>query len=118
MATCKDCLHVEMCYRIQVEGIPKCTDTEHCKEFKDRNRFVELPCKAGDTLYEICLRKKGGKWKPAIVERTVQCIEVGSSGCSIVRCGKTIVLFSCDFGRIVQLAREEAEQALKGREKC
>ena len=57
--TCKDCIHYDLCRscsRIQlgwhgnsvhyVENIE-----EICKDFKDRSRFVELPCKVGDTVY-------------------------------------------------------------------
>lgn len=118
MASCKDCLHVEACefYAGPLNAEPCVKYAESCECFKDRNRFVELPCKVGDTLYEICARRKGGKWKPVIIERTVQRIEVGSSDCVTVRCGKTIVLFSFDFGKNVFLTREEAERALKERE--
>ena len=56
MATCKDCLHVEVC-REYVMGLAAArgveldaTDIEQvlvsddCENFKDRSRFVELPC--------------------------------------------------------------------------
>lgn len=113
MASCKDCLHYEVC-SAEKTCLP---DYVNCKYFKDRNSFVELPCKVGDILYEIYARRKGGEWKNAIVERTVHGIEVGSSDCVTVRCGKTIVLFSFDFGKNVFFTREEAERALKEREK-
>lgn len=49
MATCKDCIHSKVCeffsYRITSNAEQK------CKHFKDRFRFVELPCKVGDTVY-------------------------------------------------------------------
>lgn len=57
--TCKDCIHYDLCRscsRIQlgwhgnsvhyVENIE-----EICKDFKDRSRFVELPCKVGNRVY-------------------------------------------------------------------
>lgn len=110
---CKDCLHIDVCYRIQVEGIPKCTDTKYCKEFKDRSRFVELPCKVGDALYEICERKRSGEWKKAIVERTVHGIEIGIGGYTAARCGTSIIISLSNLGKTVFLSREEAEQALK-----
>lgn len=52
MATCKDCLHVEACknlYEIHGDGLS--SDSHACKYFKDRARFVELPCKVGDMVY-------------------------------------------------------------------
>ena len=54
MASCKDCLSCKVCYRTQVEGIPECTEVRDCPHFKNRNRFVELPCKVGDTVYVKC----------------------------------------------------------------
>ncbi len=52
--TCKDCIHCNVC---AINGI----DVENttfkkelcCREFKDKSRIIELPCKAGDTLYTI-----------------------------------------------------------------
>ena len=63
MATCKDCVHVEVCISYLREAYKqahlatsdlnsvlslRCDDCEH---FKDRSRFVELPCKVGDKVY-------------------------------------------------------------------
>ena len=60
MATCKECLHVEVCkfkdlpaplsdsYIRESECIEK-----GCSDFKDRSRFVELPCEVGDSYFEI-----------------------------------------------------------------
>lgn len=49
MATCKDCLHVEMCKDHLCHGFT----ADGCQHFKDRSRFVELPCKPLDTVYFI-----------------------------------------------------------------
>lgn len=42
---CKDCIF-----------FPKCDeypfDESGCDDFKDRSRFVELPCRVGDTVYQ------------------------------------------------------------------
>lgn len=60
--TCKDCLYYEVCadfrrnicetdqkrfeeYRLNSDGL--------CDNFKDKSRYVELPCKVGDTVYVI-----------------------------------------------------------------
>ena len=53
MASCKDCLSCKVCYDTQVENLPECTEVRDCEHFKDRNRFVELPCKIGEELYRI-----------------------------------------------------------------
>ena len=57
--TCKDCIHYDACgrktlhfanklYRKDVNDIEK-----WCETFKDKSRFVELPCNVGDTVYWI-----------------------------------------------------------------
>lgn len=48
--TCKDCVHYEACldwYRGFKARPAKC---EH---FKDKSKFIELPCKVGDTVFII-----------------------------------------------------------------
>jgi len=58
--TCKDCYHYKACLDMSD------TDWEHtCNHFKDKSRIVELPCKVGQTVYEI--RVQEGK----IIERVV-----------------------------------------------
>lgn len=53
--TCKDCIHSKVCeffsYRITSNAEQK------CKHFKDLSRFVELPCKLGDFVYFIKVRR-------------------------------------------------------------
>ena len=49
MASCKDCLHYEVC-GAEKTCLP---DYVNCKYFKDRNRFVELPCKVGDKVFVV-----------------------------------------------------------------
>lgn len=44
MAQCKDCLYHEMCYHTHSSASPSCED------FKDKERFLELPCKVGDSV--------------------------------------------------------------------
>lgn len=46
MATCKDCLHIGICPNLNHDTV-----ADKCPDFKDRSRFVELPCKVGDTMY-------------------------------------------------------------------
>lgn len=123
MATCKDCIHYEVCktekgstvfYR---EGLLSSTYNQVDKIcgalFKDRSRFVELPCKVGDTVYEIVKRKVSGKWTPKIVSRVVEQIEICDGGIIGFRCGTTIWISAAS----AFLTREEAEQALKEKER-
>jgi len=55
MVDCKKCIHQEVCYLdIQFEG------AEYCDDFKDKTRFIEVPCKINDTVYGI--KKYKGIW--------------------------------------------------------
>ena len=53
MATCKDCLHVDVCYMVEHYGVDPTEDNQEydCHQFQDRSRFVELPCKFGDRVW-------------------------------------------------------------------
>lgn len=66
--TCKDCLHVDVCEKHceyqHAAGCCICTmrtcnykyelNVENdCPQFADKSRFVELPCKIGDTVWAI-----------------------------------------------------------------
>ena len=66
--TCKDCIHYDMCSGVtptdldsdvfdycregRTDEIPDIE--ERCSSFKDRNRFIELPCKVEQMVYKIC----------------------------------------------------------------
>ena len=119
--TCKDCVHYDLCRscsRIQlgwhgnsvhyVENIE-----EICKDFKDRSRFVELPCKVGDTLF-VPTRNLVSEYK--IVSFHV-CGEGIWYRTNVIK-GILTRLISDNveiIGKTVFLTREEAEQALKRR---
>ena len=49
MKTCEDCIHYDICLGAYGMFIP----THCCDSFKDRSRFIELPCSIGDTVYMI-----------------------------------------------------------------
>ena len=64
MATCAECVHVDVCHEFvkglaaarglklgSVEEISAILQSDDCEQFKDRSRFVELPCKVGDKVY-------------------------------------------------------------------
>lgn len=47
MATCKDCISTIVCPNIEDAY------ANRCKFFKEKSRYIELPCKIGDTVYAI-----------------------------------------------------------------
>jgi hypothetical protein len=112
MASCKKCIHYAVCADFYDDEIER---TAPCSFFKDRSRFVELPCKVGDTVYVI--ENIAGEEK--IIQDSVETIGIGyyADGIEIYQFDgiKTDGYFS-DFGKTVFLTREEAEQALKERE--
>lgn len=97
MASCKDCMHEKVCdyYAgdLNEEGAEKCV----C--FKDRTRFVELPCKVGDTVYQT----DGIRIYENKIER-------------IIFATNNIGFVETSIGKSIFLTREEAEKALKERE--
>ena len=109
MATCKDCLHVDVCRRYtndlaKLHGIPlKLEEVEHllecddCEDFKNRAQFVELPCKIGSELYRI--KKINGR--PFVTNTRLNVNNFWK------------IVIQGEFGKTVFLTREEAEQALK-----
>lgn len=88
--------------------------TENIADYLLENGVVVLPCKVGDTVYEICERRRSGKWQKAIVERVVHAIEIGIDKILTARCGTTAYVYLSRLGKTVFLTREEAETALKG----
>lgn len=46
MASCKDCICGDICIDRYV-----CGDRPACEHFKDRSKFVELPCKVGSEVF-------------------------------------------------------------------
>lgn len=62
---CKDCLFYDFCndYNEYPEYVQHCEQTTgrefKCSHFKDKSRFVELPCKVGDTVYLVDRTRDG-----------------------------------------------------------
>ena len=109
--TCKDCLHAEVCgtFAIASETFeissPERTASS-CNDFKDRSRFVELPCRDGDTVYYF-------NHAGIIFSQRVLGFIVNSVGILV----DSDVMFDSNLiGNKFFLTREEAEQALKERE--
>ena len=121
--TCKDCIHYKVCcqkhlhvvtgmdfvYRYKYNHIERV-----CKDFKDRSRFVELPYKLGDSIYE--------PKRHQITEYQIVRIVFYDFGLRMELRLMKGLLFRVeikqeDIGKVVFLTREAAEQALKEREK-
>jgi len=102
MATCRDCIYQKMCKAIDAIGEFQ-EGAECCNNFKDRSRFVKLPCKPGDVIFCTTM----GKIYKGIVGR----IELDDEGIAI-----TTTEGNCFDSSICYHTQEAAEQALKERE--
>ena len=104
MATCRDCIHCDVCKHLIGRVEILC-----CGDFKDRSRFVELPCRPDSSLFVIVPDRNGN---PCIEEYTVYAV--------IKKRDRTIL--ETRIGRFIwgkepcYLSYEEAERALKERE--
>ena len=113
--TCKDCIHYEAC-REYDRAFWGHTSNKHsdlinakpedCPYFKDRSRFVELPCKLGDTVYYF---NSAGE----IFSQKVSGFIVNFVGILV---DSDVMFDSHLMGDRFFSTREEAEQALKERE--
>ena len=142
--TCKDCVHYEMCEALEKNGISK-IHPSLCGCFKDKSKFIELPCKVGDTVFVIGKCESVSMYHDNDYFNGTGSIECPfESDCDFEDCNDDYVrifetrvdnfLFEegsikiyfenlwhsyevSEFGKSIFLVREEAEQALKGREK-
>lgn len=120
--TCKDCIHYEACHDMYYEehatrhfDPEKHNAEKECGYFKDRSRFVELPCKLGDTLFVPT--------RNFVMEYKIVSFHVCGEGIwyrtNVIK-GILTRLISDNvenIGKTVFLTREEAEQALKLKER-
>ena len=141
MATCKDCIHYEVCGSLGMEVYRwgrKPTlqifldkfKAEHCTRFKPSSRFVELPFGTDvitDNVLFLIVDRYGriGRKKikiGLIKEVFVDHVTIGSRGVPFITVVDTITntwfdsITAKDFGKTIFLTREEAEKALKERE--
>lgn len=89
--TCKDCVHYEVCNKLGDEVLE---NFDICVGFKDKSKFIELPCKVGDKVFIIGRNNhetyiNTGRFRISDIEK---------------------------FGKTVFLTKEEAEKALEERE--
>ena len=130
MARCKECLHnrvcggfipsdldrdvFDYCREGRTDEIPDIE--ERCNNFKCESRFIELPCKIGDTVYIIdeCDDEYG---EPYVLDVEVLSLTIENLGIGIelsLPLGFRQVCW-CVIGETVFLTREEAEKALAER---
>jgi hypothetical protein len=116
MASCKDCVHVDVCeditrHKLSPSRAEKILPIlreygKTCELFKDRSRFVELPIKPSEKVFYFDTEGR-------IYETTVTQLVYGASGFLI----DSDVMFNSNLiGKRFFLTREEAEAALKERE--
>lgn len=132
--TCKECIYSIACDQhldaIQAEN--HFTEPPTCAIFKDRSRFVELPCKVGDPLYTVQQRCTEKGYYSEKRDTFISDCEYCSDGV----CDKEFYIKETRFNRLSQIVeyyeryildssfekyrkefhiKEEAEQALKDR---
>jgi hypothetical protein len=112
MKQCKTCIHEKVCEKSKHIENYRIGD---CENYKDETRFIELPCKVGDAVYVIYNNKviKGKTISLEIVieKDNISFIAGVNFFCSIsMNKGFT-------FGNNVFLTKEEAEKALKEKQR-
>ena len=123
METCKECIHFVVCEEVPTKS------ADDCDFFKDCARFVELPCKVGDSYFEIeqYCTERGYYNEPRRTDK-VDCEYCDVDGV----CDRQYRITEKRFASLIQifdykekavdrynrkfLTKEEAEQALKERE--
>lgn len=122
---CKDCIKADVCKVAKefennpVEGM----SIEGCEYFKDKSKFIELPCKVGDTAYIITFSDKKPYCYYTGIVSGIHITDKKSKGQYSKRFDYLVVRFPVtdslkhinfkDIGKTVFLTKEEAEQALR-----
>ena len=106
--TCKDCIHVKVCKISDTLGEAQ-SNAECCPHFADRSRFVELPCKRGELVYFIKARR--------VMADIVSKFTIDKHGVMLQRVNGYNLGYTDQLGKKIFLTEEEAEQALKLKER-
>lgn len=133
MVDCKDCIHDDVCDQASLGIWERLQGNDECSYFMDKAKFIEVPCKIGDTVYEINLNtyacedcnglfandydnythcKVHDEAYPQMTERPV-CEKHFWEIINHLATLPWIFKHYNDFGKTVFLTKEEAEQALK-----
>lgn len=118
MSNCKICFKKDVCrYNDGVNSY--CKSDFGCPHYKDRSKFVDLPCKVGGTVYVIDIVEyeidEAGNNEYLIAPCTVSCIILLDDKIQI-KCRETNN-YIWTFKKDVFITQQEAETALKEREK-
>lgn len=108
--TCKDCVHYDVCCRLikPSEFIEINEQADDCNLFKDKSRFIKLPCRVGETVYYIKSAFSYLEAPKAEIVRKIELMDEQIVFRTVNRC------FNIEnIGKTVFLSREEAEKALK-----
>ena len=114
---CKDCIHSDVCEALEEgNGIPK-VHPKLCGCFKDKSRFIELPCKIGTKIYDISELLMPQCYSPDmyIFDADDICISKDNRGFIFTIDGNDYRYE--DFGKSAFFSKEEAEKALKRQKK-
>ena len=120
---CKNCIHYEGCHIAEWFEVGKEYAENSCRFFKDRSKFIELPCKVGDTVYILHRYKDGNGFLQEVTVSGIHLRDtIGYRG--IPRQEYLVVRGACnlsshvklkDIGKTIFFTKEEAEQALRER---
>lgn len=109
--TCKDCLHFDACDKWTGIDLILSEYQTNCKDFKDKSRFIELPCNVGDTVYFV-----KSAFRILSEPKAEKIVKIEIYEHEIIYRTETRVFDILKINISVFLTREEAEQALKERE--
>lgn len=121
--TCEiHCLHWEVCKLTSPEYATAkyytfCNCAEKCECFKDKSKYIELPCKVRDTVYVIKNNKISAKdivFYNKIHSRVAEQNEEYWHCVDKDRISRNVITFYPEnIGQTVFLSKSEAEQKLK-----
>ncbi|MCH5297401.1 MAG: hypothetical protein J1E85_07010 [Ruminococcus sp.] len=114
MSSCKNCIHYNVCFKKPIHDVgADLVELGGCSDFKDKQKFVKLPCKVGDEVYYI--------FKDKIDRKAINCLvisdplkitEVGTRGFWTSRFPNENSMDDFEpwdsIGKTVFLTREEA----------
>lgn len=118
LTKCEKCVETSSCYSHGCNHILEAiSKLKHYEDLEEQRKLLKLPCAVGDTVYRINASAKN----PIISMKVCEIGIISSktegfitefSCCDKIDGGETHY-FSCDIGKIVFLAQEQAEAALQ-----
>ena len=107
---CKDCINCDVCLNIDRLILFDKNQPAHCKAFKDKSLFVELPVKLGQICYAL------HPYKNEVEECRVSSLTQKADGSWKIRVTHNHSVFEIradEIGKRVFLTKEEAERKLR-----